>query len=52
MNGADLIVGILKQEGIEYIPALGHCDMIDAAAQAEQQVAANINIVRKLPAGL
>lgn len=47
MNGADLIAGILKQEGIEY---LRHCDMNDAAAQSGQDVAANIR--RKLPAGL
>lgn len=34
MNGADLIVGILQQEGIEYIPAFPHSDIIDAAARA------------------
>ncbi len=34
MNGADLIAGILKQEGIEYIPAFPHSDIIDAAARA------------------
>ncbi len=34
MNSADLIVGILKQEGIEYIPAFPHSDIIDAAARA------------------
>ncbi len=33
MNGADLIVGILKKEGIEYIPAFPHSDIIDAAAR-------------------
>ncbi len=34
MNGADLIVGILKKEGVEYIPAFPHSDIIDAAARA------------------
>ena len=33
MNGADLIVGILKKEGVEYIPAFPHSDIIDAAAR-------------------
>ena len=33
MNGADLIVSILKKEGIEYIPAFPHSDIIDAAAR-------------------
>ena len=34
MNGADLIAGILKKEGVEYIPAFPHSDIIDAAARA------------------
>ena len=33
MNGADLIVSILKKEGVEYIPAFPHSDIIDAAAR-------------------
>jgi acetolactate synthase-1/2/3 large subunit len=33
MNAADLIVGILKQEGVEYLPAFPHSDLIDAAAR-------------------
>lgn len=34
MNGADLIAAILKKEGIEYLPAFPHSDLIDAAARA------------------
>lgn len=34
MNGADLIIGILKKEGVEFIPAFPHSDIIDAAARA------------------
>jgi acetolactate synthase-1/2/3 large subunit len=34
MNGADLIIGILKKEGVEYLPAFPHSDLIDAAARA------------------
>ncbi len=33
MNGADLIAGILKQEGIEVIPCFPHSDLIEAGAQ-------------------
>lgn len=33
MNGADLIAGILKKEGIEYIPAFPHSDIIDSGAK-------------------
>ena len=33
MNGADLIAGILKKEGVEYLPAFPHSDIIDAAAK-------------------
>lgn len=35
MNGADLIVGILKKEGVEYIPAFPHSDIIDCAAKID-----------------
>ncbi|MCP4334444.1 MAG: thiamine pyrophosphate-requiring protein [Gammaproteobacteria bacterium] len=34
MNAADLIIGILKKEGVEYLPAFPHSDLIDAAARA------------------
>ncbi|MCP4386744.1 MAG: thiamine pyrophosphate-requiring protein, partial [Gammaproteobacteria bacterium] len=33
MNGADLIAGILKKEGVEYIPAFPHSDIIDCGAK-------------------
>ncbi len=33
MNGADLIAGILKKEGVEIIPAFPHSDIIDAGAK-------------------
>ncbi len=33
MNGADLIAGILKKEGVEYIPAFPHSDIIDSGAK-------------------
>jgi len=33
MNGADLIAHILKLEGIEYIPAFPHSDIIDSGAK-------------------
>ncbi len=33
MNGADLIAGILKKEGIEFIPAFPHSDIIDCGAK-------------------
>ncbi len=33
MNGADLIANILKKEGVEYIPAFPHSDIIDSAAK-------------------
>lgn len=35
MNAADLIIGILKKEGVEYLPAFPHSDLIDAAARAD-----------------
>ena len=34
MNAADLIANILKREGVEYLPAFPHSDLIDAAARA------------------
>ncbi len=34
MNGADLIAQILKQEGIEILPAFPHSDLIEAGAKA------------------
>ena len=34
MNAADLIAGILKKEGVDYLPAFPHSDLIDAAARA------------------
>ena len=33
MNVADLIIGILQKEGVEYLPAFPHSDLIDAAAR-------------------
>ena len=33
MNGADLIAGILKLEGVEILPAFPHSDIIDSAAK-------------------
>ncbi|MCW3782100.1 thiamine pyrophosphate-requiring protein [Defluviimonas salinarum] len=33
MNGADLIAGILKKEGVEFIPAFPHSDIIDCGAK-------------------
>jgi acetolactate synthase-1/2/3 large subunit len=33
MNAADLIIGILQKEGVEYLPAFPHSDLIDAAAR-------------------
>jgi thiamine pyrophosphate-dependent acetolactate synthase large subunit-like protein len=33
MNGADLIADILKKEGVEYIPAFPHSDIIDSGAK-------------------
>ena len=33
MNGADLIAGILVKEGIEFIPAFPHSDIIDSGAK-------------------
>jgi acetolactate synthase-1/2/3 large subunit len=33
MNGADLIAGILKKEGIGFIPAFPHSDIIDSGAK-------------------
>ncbi|TRC98421.1 thiamine pyrophosphate-requiring protein [Mesorhizobium sp. WSM4303] len=33
MNGADLIAAILKKEGVEYIPAFPHSDIIDCGAK-------------------
>ena len=33
MNVADLIIGILHKEGVEYLPAFPHSDLIDAAAR-------------------
>ena len=33
MNGADLIARILQREGVEYLPAFPHSDLIDAAAK-------------------
>ena len=33
MNGADLIAGILQKEGVEYIPAFPHSDIIDSGAK-------------------
>lgn len=33
MNGADLIAGILAKEGIEFIPAFPHSDIIDSGAK-------------------
>ena len=33
MNGADLIANILKKEGVEYLPAFPHSDIIDSAAK-------------------
>ena len=33
MNGADLIAEILKREGVEFLPAFPHSDIIDAAAK-------------------
>lgn len=34
MNGADLIAGILKQEGIDILTAFPHSDLIDSCAKA------------------
>lgn len=34
MNAADLIVEILQREGVDYLPAFPHSDLIDAAARA------------------
>lgn len=33
MNSADLIIGILQKEDIEYLPAFPHSDLIDAAVR-------------------
>jgi acetolactate synthase-1/2/3 large subunit len=33
MNGADLIAAILQKEGVEFIPAFPHSDLIDSAAK-------------------
>ena len=33
MNGADLILQILKREGVEILPAFPHSDLIEAAAK-------------------
>ena len=33
MNGADVIAEILKKEGVEYIPAFPHSDILDSAAR-------------------
>ena len=33
MNGADLIAEILKKEGVEFIPAFPHSDILDSAAR-------------------
>ena len=33
MNGADLIAHILRKEGVEYLPAFPHSDIIDSAAK-------------------
>lgn len=33
MNGADLIAEILKKEGVEFIPAFPHSDILDSAAK-------------------
>ncbi len=41
MNAADLIVGILKQEGVEYLPAL-----LEFITSEEKRFA------RNLPAGI
>ncbi|MDH2357659.1 thiamine pyrophosphate-requiring protein [Bradyrhizobium sp. SSUT112] len=34
MNGADLVAGILKKEGVRYIPSFPHSDIIDSGAKA------------------
>lgn len=34
MNGADLIAEILKKEGVEFIPAFPHSDLIDSGTRA------------------
>jgi len=33
MNGADLIAGILQKEGVQFIPAFPHSDLIDSGAK-------------------
>lgn len=33
MNGSELIAGILKKEGVDYIPAFPHSDIIDSGAK-------------------
>lgn len=34
MNGADLVAGILKKEGVRFIPSFPHSDIIDSGAKA------------------
>jgi hypothetical protein len=51
MNAADLIIGILQKEGVEYLLAFPHSGLIDAMTRSriESITSAEKGFARKLP---